>query len=81
MDISPIRAPRFLKSQLVWSLWLYVTVDPHPPQGLSLSGVEAQHIKDEIKDKIGSQYGHVTKAVVSANDSCGAVFTAFKSGT
>ena len=58
-----------------------ITANTHYPKGLSLSGVEAPHIKEEIKEKMALHYSHVTHSVVSANDSCGAVFTAFKSGT
>ena len=49
-------------------------------QGLALSGVEATHIKEEIVEKMQAKYSHVTKKTVPVNDSCGAVFTAFKEG-
>ncbi|KAL5248526.1 hypothetical protein ACHWQZ_G017645 [Mnemiopsis leidyi] len=48
--------------------------------GLALSGVEATHIKEEIVEKMQTKYSHVTKNTVPVNDSCGAVFTAFKQG-
>lgn len=50
------------------------------PQGLSLSGTEASHVKEEILQKMKTSYSHITKTTVAANDSCGAVFTAFENG-
>ena len=44
-------------------------------QGLSLSGVEATHVKEEIIEKMKTRYSHVTKMTIPVNDSCGAVFT------
>ena len=49
-------------------------------QGLALSGTEADHVKEEILQKMSTRYSHVTLKTVAANDSCGAVFTAFKNG-
>lgn len=48
--------------------------------GLSLSGTEASHVKEEILQKMKTSYSHITKTTVAANDSCGAVFTAFENG-
>lgn len=42
--------------------------------------MEATHIKEEIVEKMQTKYSHVTKNTVPVNDSCGAVFTAFKQG-